>query len=280
MGMATLSTMMTVTMGIGGCLLWRGALALLLGGLTLKEQRDRWHRRMAGIEWDGRIMIRTPTPNDSDDEHPFLGIKEGSFSITIFIKIIAVQYFSHPLLPDPPNTNISFSCSTQSPHTPQSHASSIIQMGEHDSAAHQSPLCPCCWALLPIPDPQSFCLITSLTAYPPPPGPHHFYFQYWRIQWCGPLSPGTMPTLLNKHGLPPCSSPSFHWHPIPSKHPKIICLHVEGCHAAIDNICNACCRWPHPPNPVYEHLFFYYWNINTVTLCILSLFTYMHGLLV
>lgn len=77
-------------------------------------------------EQDGRIKIRTPTANDSDDEHALLGIEGGLLGVTNATKIVAIRQFASPLSLTPLKSNIGLPQSTDPLQPLQSHASSII----------------------------------------------------------------------------------------------------------------------------------------------------------
>ncbi len=123
---ATLRTTRIMTRGPGGFILWGMALVLSCGVLTRKEVKDGGSRRAGDVEQDGGMKIGMPTANDSDDKHAILSIKgrhDGSRNV---LGIKVVQCFTRPLLPTPPNTNISVPRSTHTPQPPQSHGSPLI----------------------------------------------------------------------------------------------------------------------------------------------------------
>ncbi|SJL03262.1 uncharacterized protein ARMOST_06614 [Armillaria ostoyae] len=127
---------MRTTTGTGGFLLQGGALALSWGGLTWKERRDGGSRRAGDVERDSRIKIGTLMLNDSSDKYIILDIEGGPSGTMNSTRIMAIQQFACPPLPKANNT---LPHSTHTPHTPQSHVSPIIWVGEHDPAVCHCP---------------------------------------------------------------------------------------------------------------------------------------------
>ncbi|KAK0231669.1 hypothetical protein EDD85DRAFT_956464 [Armillaria nabsnona] len=186
-------------MGTGGFLLRGGALALSWGGLTREERRDGGSRRARDVKRDGGIKIRTPTPNNSDNEHTLLEIEGGPSGTMNSARIMAIQQFACLPLPTPPKANNALPHSTHAPHTPQNLVSPIIWVGKHDPAVHHCPRCFRRQASPPHSHPHHFCSIPIPTAQPPPTHPHYPCFRCPRIQRRGPFSPGTTPSPSNRH---------------------------------------------------------------------------------
>ncbi len=126
MRMATLSTTRTTTREMGSFILQSVALALSWGVLNQKEVKDEGSRRARDIERDGRMKIRIPMPNDSDDKHAPLSVKGRPKGSTNVLVIKVVQCFTCPLLPTTLNTNIGILRSTHTPQPPQCHAPPLI----------------------------------------------------------------------------------------------------------------------------------------------------------
>ncbi len=83
--------------------------------------------------WDGRMMIRALTSNDSGDRYTYLGIDTPLIHAMDDANMVTLQAPMTPLLPKP-----TWACtaSPRPPNDPNCHASPILDMGQHGHQVH------------------------------------------------------------------------------------------------------------------------------------------------
>ncbi|PBK59296.1 hypothetical protein ARMSODRAFT_983115, partial [Armillaria solidipes] len=120
--LATGTTTKTTTTGI------------LVGGRLRKEDVEERCWMVGDIEEDGATKIGTPTADDDDDDKALLGIEGRPDGATTSPGTKTVRSFTRPPLPTLPTSNIGVPHTLQHRQRPQTHASPIIWVGEHESA--------------------------------------------------------------------------------------------------------------------------------------------------